>query len=532
MAPKVSVVTCSYNRPELLRKAVESMRAQTDSDWEHLILDDGSTNRDVRAVLEWAAEDSRTKVWASRSNHDRPAMNWNFLLDRALGKYFTVLDDDNEKLPTFVAAMSRELDRDNTLDVVTCGWRVVRDGLPPVDSHLNLSTTPQELAHLSTCDGGAMLYRRSAFERAGYFSEAIRTSEDWDWLRRAAGLGRVKNLLAVHATYRGYGARRMDRAQSLGCVADGMTVTRRQIAPIFGVELYFPQSERLTQSQKDVCESVERATYQIPWVSRGRDLNIVVAPFQMTEEETAAVSRRGRVLSLHMEDPYALAQNLEHVRRMALSAETWVCTNDVAAVPYYRRLVNDRVIICPLLSADGKTAMAEDERDIDVLFCGYAYPSRKRLMQNLLPQLAGLRVVLVGDGWEGFGVETLPTQMLPETRALHARARAVVCAHRDGGDCADGPVKPATVNRGFLEGFYGPRVFLDRSRGAHSIDDGDVVWYDDAADLATKLRGYLTNPDGGAEKFAEKCRIFYTFQTRLARIINCVRSPRFLAEIP
>ena len=49
MAPKVSVVTCSFNRPKLLKVAIESMRAQEDSDWEHLIYDDAPTALSVEA---------------------------------------------------------------------------------------------------------------------------------------------------------------------------------------------------------------------------------------------------------------------------------------------------------------------------------------------------------------------------------------------------------------------------------------------------------------------------------------------------
>src|SRR5277367_3939329 len=126
MAPKVSIVTCSHNRPQLLRAAIESLRAQTDQDWEHLIYDDASTNKDVPKVLEWAVRDPRVRVWQGLENLDRPSVLWNFMMDRAHGKYLTVLDDDNEKLPTFVEAMSAELDTDPHLSVVTCGWRVDR----------------------------------------------------------------------------------------------------------------------------------------------------------------------------------------------------------------------------------------------------------------------------------------------------------------------------------------------------------------------------------------------------------------------
>lgn len=554
IAPKVSIVTCAYNRPGLLRKAVESLRAQTDPDWEHLIFDNGSTDIEVQEVVRWAARDPRVRVWRGTENLDAPAVFWNFLMDRARGRYLTVLDDDNEKLPTFVEAMSRELDEDPALDAVTCGWRVDRNvGEPEGDYHLNLSTSATRLADLSTCDGGAILYRRTTFEHAGYFSEALRTNEDWDWMRRAAHVGRIKNLHDVHATYRSHNESRMKYADSLGNERDIRRVKERKLTTSLGLRVAYPSPSRLTQSQRDVCDSVKRALLDIPWVTEGDDLGVIVSPFQRTPAEvTAAVRGLPRVLSLHMEDPYALSTNLDRVQRMSKLTETWVCTNDAAVVPYYRKVVGDRVMICPTLGADATMPVppASGERDIDVLLCGYAYPSRRQYIASLLPLLPlrteknprGWKVVLVGDGWRDQareGVEVLQTRPLGETYELHARAKAVICLHRTHGDCSDGPVEPATVNRGFMEGYSGARVFLDQLRSLHAFEEGDVIWYDgkDPGDLSSALRSYMVRRalpgavDEGAA-FATKCRTVFTYRERMARVLNCVRSPRYLVEIP
>lgn len=539
MAPKVSIITCSHNRPDLLREAIESVRAQTDPDWEHLIYDDFSTDKRVLETLAWATRDPRVRVWRGQENLDRPSVLWNFMMDRAYGRYLTVLDDDNLKLPTFVAAMSKELDDDPALDVVTCGWRVDRAvGEPEGEYFLNLSTSAERLVNLSTCDGGAMLYRRSTFERAGYFSEAVRTNEDWDWLRRAVHNGKVKNLHEVHSTYRSHDLSRMTRCYTLGNDGDVESVKARQLKSTLGVRCVMPAIGRLTGSQRDVCESVSNALTKIPWVNtEDKDLALVVSPFQQDAEEIAiAIRGYPRVLSLHMEDPYALAANLSHVQRISKNVETWVCTNDLATVPYYRKIVGDRVLTCSALSADDTLPVVGVDRDIDVLLCGYAYPSRKIFVTALLPMLRGLKVWLVGDGWEGHkreGVTIMPTQELGDTYRLHARARAVVCLQRVYGDCSDGPVNPATVTRGYMEGYSGARVFIDRYRPYHSIDEDDVIWYHEPGDLAGVLRTYLgAGREPAADRFAEKCRNTYTYRTRLIRAINCVRAPRYLAEIP
>lgn len=540
-APKVSIATCTYNRPDFLREAVESLRAQTDPDWEHLIFDNGSTDPRVRDVLAWAREDPRVRVFRGRENQDRPARFWNYLLDRARGRYLGTLDDDNTKLPDFVRVMAGELDRDPALGLVTCGFVVRARGQRDWEHHHNLDTSPETTAERSTCEGGATLYRREAFERVGYFSEAIRTNEDWDWIRRAVRTVKFNNLPACLTTYRQHDANRQLRADSLGHNADVEALQRREIRPTLGVRLVRPW-ERLTRSQVDVVESVERALRVIPWVEPGEDLVILIAPFQMTDAEIrVAVRSARRVLFLHMEDPYALGVNLDHVRMLQSVCkeieEVRVATNDLATVPYYRDVVGDRVIVWPSLGADDQqVGLPVDipERDVDVLFCGYAYLSRVRFMDALLPRLRGRGVLLCGDGWEKYPAWlSSPTQALLKTYALHARARAVVCAHRVRGDCADGPVEPRTVNRGFMEGFSGARVFMDRTRSAHPFQDGDVVFYDSPEDLAEKINRYLDGePDPRAVRFQDTCRLLYTYRVRVARILNCVRAPRFGAEIP
>ena len=537
--PKVSVVTCSYNRPDLLRRACESLRAQTDGDWEHLICDDASSDPRVAATLTWAQEDRRVRVWRRSANADRPAVLWNHMLDRAMGRFFTALDDDNEKLPQFVERLAGELDANPGIDLVTCGWVVVQPN-GAGDYHLNLSTAPSNLNQQSTCDGGAVMYRREIFERAGYFAEDIRTNEDWSWMRKAVRASNVLNLNECFSTYRVHGAQRMTRCYDLGNDADVARVRAMLIHDPFGVRVVRPPQARLTRSQEDAIGAAERGLRAAPWICQGDDLAVVLSPFQMTDADIAGgLGGAPVVLSVHIEDPYAQHANLERVRGLiATGREIWVSTNDASSVPAYRGLVGDRVMVCPLLGVDSTVAPgAAAARDIDVLLCGYAYPSRRRFVDDLLPRLAGLRVVLVGDGWEDRPCEHLPTQDLLPTYGLYARAKTIIVSHRVGGDCSDGPAPPATVNRCYSEGYFGARVFVDQTRPQHSMEAGDVEWYSGPADLAEKLRAALAGgadpaADPRAAAFAARCGLLYSYPARMARIINCVRAPRYLAEIP
>lgn len=219
MLPKISIVTCSYNRPVLLRAAIESLRAQTDPDWEHLIYDEGSTDAGVREVLSWAESDPRVRVWRGLLNRDQPAVVWNFLFSQAQGRYLNTLDDDDEKCPRFVEVMTGQLERDPAVDLVSCGFIVRTEGEADWEHHLNLET-PERIERMSTCQGGALVIRREAFMRVGWFAEDIRTNEDWEWLRRAARALQMIHLPECLMIYRQHEANRQKRAEELGHTTD------------------------------------------------------------------------------------------------------------------------------------------------------------------------------------------------------------------------------------------------------------------------------------------------------------------------
>src|SRR3954452_3787995 len=96
-SPKVSVAMPVYNSERYLAKAVESILAQTFTDFEFLIVDDGSTDAS-RAILEnYAARDQRIKL-VSRPNTGY-LIALNEMLERSLGYYVARMDADDVALP-------------------------------------------------------------------------------------------------------------------------------------------------------------------------------------------------------------------------------------------------------------------------------------------------------------------------------------------------------------------------------------------------------------------------------------------------
>lgn len=105
--PTVSVVIPTFNRADILPRAIDSVLAQTESDFELLVVDDGSTD-DTQAVLD-AYDDPRLRVEAHGTNRGGNVAR-NTGIEHARGTYVAFLDSDDEWLPTKLELQLAALD--------------------------------------------------------------------------------------------------------------------------------------------------------------------------------------------------------------------------------------------------------------------------------------------------------------------------------------------------------------------------------------------------------------------------------------
>ena len=89
--PVFSIITPTFQRSALLRRAVKSVRAQTFTDYEHIIIDDSNLPETVRIIGEF--QDERI-ILHTHSEQKGAAGGYNSGLKLARGKYILFLDDD------------------------------------------------------------------------------------------------------------------------------------------------------------------------------------------------------------------------------------------------------------------------------------------------------------------------------------------------------------------------------------------------------------------------------------------------------
>jgi glycosyltransferase involved in cell wall biosynthesis len=95
---KVSVIIPLYNKASYIGRALASVRAQTFTDYEVLVVDDGSTDGGAEIVVRWG--DPRVRVITQKNAG--PAAARNRALDQAAGAYVAFLDADDEWMPPFL----------------------------------------------------------------------------------------------------------------------------------------------------------------------------------------------------------------------------------------------------------------------------------------------------------------------------------------------------------------------------------------------------------------------------------------------
>lgn len=96
--PTVSVLMSTYNRAQALPYAIESILNQTYTDFEFIIVDDGSTDNTMEQLRFYAQKDPRLVIIQNNGNHGL-IYSLNRGLDRARGKYVARMDDDDKALP-------------------------------------------------------------------------------------------------------------------------------------------------------------------------------------------------------------------------------------------------------------------------------------------------------------------------------------------------------------------------------------------------------------------------------------------------
>jgi len=116
--PKISVIMLTFNREQFVSRAIDSILKQTFTDFEFIIVNNGSTDKSGVIADEYAAKDNRIKVIHRDGGNIGSGRNAG--LDAAKGEYITFIDDDDWTEPDFLEFLYN-LAINNNADISICG---------------------------------------------------------------------------------------------------------------------------------------------------------------------------------------------------------------------------------------------------------------------------------------------------------------------------------------------------------------------------------------------------------------------------
>lgn len=124
LVPQVSIGMPVYNGVPFIREALDSLLAQTFTDFELIISDNASTDGTEAICREYAAKDARIR-YVRQSENRGAAANFQFVLDEAVGEYFMWAAADDVWLPKFIETCVNLLNGDQSAQMAMTGYKCV-----------------------------------------------------------------------------------------------------------------------------------------------------------------------------------------------------------------------------------------------------------------------------------------------------------------------------------------------------------------------------------------------------------------------
>ncbi|HEX5431353.1 MAG TPA: glycosyltransferase [Bryobacteraceae bacterium] len=181
---RITAVIPTYNRALLLRRAVESVLAQTYPVSEVIVVDDGSTDNTREVVESFGG-----RIQYVYQENAGPSAARNNGIRRASGDWIAFLDSDDCWLPDKIRLQVEAVKRNSSAALVYgSAWLILPDGA----RNLIGAADPKRLWPALRCSNlitsaSCVLVRKEVLIRAGGFREDLRVGEDWDlWTKLAS----------------------------------------------------------------------------------------------------------------------------------------------------------------------------------------------------------------------------------------------------------------------------------------------------------------------------------------------------------
>ena len=194
----LSIITINYNNAQGLEKTLKSILSQTNTLFEHVIVDGASTDNAVEIIQQYEKEAAARGIkvtWVSEK--DKGIYNaMNKGIKMASGEYIQILNSgDCLAADTVVNDMFSALKEKEIPEILfgnmlkTVDWKTYQRD----NCGANSEYTPNSFLYFynGTLNHDCAYIKRSLFEKIGYYNENMKICSDWEWYVRAIVLGNL-----------------------------------------------------------------------------------------------------------------------------------------------------------------------------------------------------------------------------------------------------------------------------------------------------------------------------------------------------
>ncbi len=263
--PRVTVLMAVYNGERFLRQAIESILAQTFTDFELLIVDDGSTDRTPDIIRSY--RDPRIRVMRHESNRG-VAYTRSCALPLARGEYVAVLDADDVSYPHRLETQVAYLDAHPDIVLLGSSCEYINEQGGIIHTVHVRSTDPLSIRWrllFGNCiTHSTVMYRSLRVLELGGYNDSVFAGEDYDLYVRLAVNHRIAQLDEVLVQHREHPCS-LEQVEPAEVKRHFVWTTSRSISNLVGFSVPYEVAECLRGCQQDVSPEVLRRAYALTW---------------------------------------------------------------------------------------------------------------------------------------------------------------------------------------------------------------------------------------------------------------------------
>ena len=205
--PLVSVVMPVFNREKFLAEAIESILAQTFTDFEFLVVDDGSQDRSAEITRSYAQCDERIRFFQLERNVGKAAAK-NHAINAAKGEYIAGMDSDDVSLPERLEKQLRAMRANPEIGALGTGGMLTDEDLNPY-FNWDVPEKQAQIAYDIFLGGdilcATLMIRRDVVKAVGGYELSRKRGNDIEWVSRLIARTRFANLPDHLYLYRKHG---------------------------------------------------------------------------------------------------------------------------------------------------------------------------------------------------------------------------------------------------------------------------------------------------------------------------------------